>query len=399
MWVQKYNSTKKVRGKEKKVIKYQFFERFKDPLTGKYRKVSVSYEKNTAQVRKQAQGLLEERIDSKLRETTSKDTKITIGELQERFKPYYKNKVAIKTSTSYLGQLKQACNDLGLNTQARQLTTQAFNRYFDKILYSPEKKLSNNTVRNRRKILLQMYKYAVRFGYLESNPVGESEINYKNDVDAKRDRIQNKYLTKDEYDKILDFCSEKKSRRIYRDAFELQYLTGMRFGELSALQVCDIKKRDGHVYLDINGTLVLLSNPARAVKEDRPKTLAGIRQIVLSPKAEDIVEQYAKNKKGDDWLISYHPTPAWPNGRPVRLNSANRILKHACEKYGIKKRVTTHFFRHTHVSNLADLGIPLRVIQKRVGHADGEITRRIYLHVTKKAENDFVNKVSEIDKI
>ncbi|PWT69811.1 integrase, partial [Limosilactobacillus reuteri] len=53
---------------------------------------------------------------------------------------------------------------------------------------------------------------------------------------------------------------------------------------------------------------------------------------------------------------------------------------------------------HTHISNLADLGIPLRIIQQRVGHEDGEITRRIYLHVTKNATDKFNDEVNLIDK-
>ena len=41
------------------------------------------------------------------------------------------------------------------------------------------------------------------------------------------------------------------------------------------------------------------------------------------------------------------------------------------------------------------MGVPLYVIQHRVGHGDSRVTRRIYLHVTKKAQNDLINKLNE----
>lgn len=47
--------------------------------------------------------------------------------------------------------------------------------------------------------------------------------------------------------------------------------------------------------------------------------------------------------------------------------------------------MSTHIFRHTHISKLAELGVPLYVIQQRVGHANSKITRQIYLHVTDEA--------------
>jgi integrase len=39
------------------------------------------------------------------------------------------------------------------------------------------------------------------------------------------------------------------------------------------------------------------------------------------------------------------------------------------------------------------MGVPLYVIQQRVGHGDSRITRRIYLHITKKVKKDLANKL------
>lgn len=47
---------------ETKQGKYKYTERFKDSLTGKYRRVSVTLDKNTRQTYKMAQAALQERI-------------------------------------------------------------------------------------------------------------------------------------------------------------------------------------------------------------------------------------------------------------------------------------------------------------------------------------------------
>ncbi|WP_252520288.1 tyrosine-type recombinase/integrase [Streptococcus infantarius] len=46
-----------------------------------------------------------------------------------------------------------------------------------------------------------------------------------------------------------------------------------------------------------------------------------------------------------------------------------------------------HIFRHTHISFLAEQGVPLEAIQDRVGHNRGSRVTNIYLHVTQKIKD------------
>ena len=56
------------------------------------------------------------------------------------------------------------------------------------------------------------------------------------------------------------------------------------------------------------------------------------------------------------------------------------------------KSLSSHIFRHTNISKLAEIGTPMYVVQERVGHEDSKLTQQIYLHVTKgmreKLQND-----------
>ncbi|WP_323058359.1 tyrosine-type recombinase/integrase [Limosilactobacillus reuteri] len=399
MWVEKRKikiNDKNKPGEKIEVIRYKFIERYKDPLTGKEHKVSVTYNRDNAHIRKAALNEINDKIAKLQNQINERTTTLTLKQLGTLFLSYYEPTVAPRTYIYHKSLLNQIYKDFGQDILVARITTPMLNRYFDDKLYNSDTSLSNSYVNGLKKTLSLLYKYANRYGYLSINPVKDSQITFKDETEAKRDRIENKYLTKKEYQKILKYCDEKHKQYL-RDAFELQYLTGLRFGELSALQVKDVLKKDGHTYLDVNGTMVTTdTHPIRHFKSKRTKTLAGLRQVFLSPHAAKIVQHNCTGKKKDDWLISHNTKKYGPNS-PLILNSVNRFLRRAAKEEQIRKKVTTHIFRHTHVSNLADMGVPLRVIQKRVGHADSEITRRIYLHVTKRAKEEFIDMIDKID--
>lgn len=82
------------------------------------------------------------------------------------------------------------------------------------------------------------------------------------------------------------------------------------------------------------------------------------------------------------------------NNNIIQISSLNTFLRKAKSKLEIDKPVSTHIFRHTHISKLAELGVPLYVIQNRVGHEDSRITQKIYLHVTQKAKKQLESKLN-----
>ena len=53
----------------------------------------------------------------------------------------------------------------------------------------------------------------------------------------------------------------------------------------------------------------------------------------------------------------------------------------------IQKNISSHIFRHTLISVLAENNIPLKAIMNRVGHADSDVTTSIYTHVTKNMKD------------
>ncbi|WP_333731669.1 tyrosine-type recombinase/integrase [Streptococcus infantarius] len=67
------------------------------------------------------------------------------------------------------------------------------------------------------------------------------------------------------------------------------------------------------------------------------------------------------------------------------LHALNR--GRGCTETLIKFISSFHIFRHTHISFLAEQGVPLEAIQDRVGHNRGSRVTNIYLHVTQKIKD------------
>lgn len=86
------------------------------------------------------------------------------------------------------------------------------------------------------------------------------------------------------------------------------------------------------------------------------------------------------------------------NGVPIQDNALNTSIRAANKRLEkpIQKELTSHIFRHTLVSRLAENKVPLKTIMDRVGHADSKTTQQIYTHVTKSMKNEVVDILNRL---
>ncbi|MFD1902518.1 tyrosine-type recombinase/integrase [Enterococcus termitis] len=84
------------------------------------------------------------------------------------------------------------------------------------------------------------------------------------------------------------------------------------------------------------------------------------------------------------------------NGRPLSIQAYNLSLRTCTKSVGIDKKVSSHMLRHSHISLLTELGIPLKAIMDRVEY-DSKTTLKIYTHTTKNMQSHLIDKLSEIE--
>ncbi|MFC4025470.1 tyrosine-type recombinase/integrase [Oceanobacillus longus] len=58
--------------------------------------------------------------------------------------------------------------------------------------------------------------------------------------------------------------------------------------------------------------------------------------------------------------------------------------------------LTPHSLRHTHTSFLAEAGVGLEQIMDRLGHSDDQITKDVYLHITKELIKEASQKFGQL---
>ncbi|MFV0556271.1 MAG: tyrosine-type recombinase/integrase [Lactovum sp.] len=244
--------------------------------------------------------------------------------------------------------------------------------------------------------LHQIFDFAIDKGYLSENPINRYKINIKSeDKEKQRNKQKYKYLEKNEVTKILDYFSSKESTYwLHARATEFLYLTGMRFGEMAALQW---KNFDGKS-VKVNGTLDYRNRRnSEVAKFNTTKTAAGNRTVDLTDRLIEILDEiksaqifmFGKVEK-DNFIFRNS------DGFPISIYTLNKALKSAAEHKEIDKTVTSHIFRHSHVSLLAEMNLPLKSIMERIGHSDASTTLKIYNHVTRKAKQDVLDALNKI---
>lgn len=372
-----------------KTGKVKFVEQFKNPLTLKYTRVSITMDKETNTTRKLAQQTLNKRIEETLRHLEDGQIKegVTFGELIEEFDCYYRQ--TVKPSTFASWKRLKACilKNFDSNILVSKITNKYLTNTLEAMIY--QRGYNNAYVSQIKSKINQLMRHAYRHDYIAA-PIGQLEINWKRNNSAKS--IEDKYLDDDEVKQVLE--AVRAINPVHADVLMWQYLTGMRIGEVLALQVKNVFLENGKWFVKIDCTLEYsYKRKSEFTISNTPKTQSSNRTILLPDKAVRIYRQYSLNKQPDDLLFSIETK----TGAFLHPLSMDNQLKKIQKALDLPKPLSTHIFRHTHASKLAELGLPIELISKRLGHKDSSITRQIYLHVTKKTAERYSGLINSFD--
>ena len=83
---------------------------------------------------------------------------------------------------------------------------------------------------------------------------------------------------------------------------------------------------------------------------------------------------------------------------PMAIDSVQGAFRRAKFKTGIKKRrVSIHTLRHSYATHLLEAGVNIRTIQRYMGHSM-LATTMIYLHLTRKGQEDAYERINDLMK-
>ena len=159
--------------------------------------------------------------------------------------------------------------------------------------------------------------------------------------------------------------------------------TGARRGEVLALRWSDVHFSQRSVMIERSITERM---EFKAPKNDRsriismPETLC---EILRAHRATQAQERLAIGTSyQDDGLVF-----ARADGTPINPWSFGRAVLDCVARAGVTP-ITLHGLRDTHASLLAQGGVPIEVVSKRLGHASIGITVERYLHVYTERDVD-----------
>jgi integrase len=178
-------------------------------------------------------------------------------------------------------------------------------------------------------------------------------------------------------------------------------LTGMRWGELAALQwdavQLDRPLDDGAVGGPGRLRVVrAVSDPSRCGRDRRikgPKSQAGRRTIALDQETCDILRQhrddFMDHRSG---LVFTTPGGARGSGGALAPNNFRRVWLRALNQAGLDGGwpeyggLHFHDLRHSHATWLLALRVPMIAVSARLGHASPVITMMTYAHVDRQVD-------------
>ncbi|HFI0683339.1 TPA: tyrosine-type recombinase/integrase [Streptococcus suis] len=233
--------------------------------------------------------------------------------------------------------------------------------------------------------------YAVDEGVINTNPFRRIKLPKQKET---LEDENNKYYSKEELQTFLDLIKEDT---MYYTIFRILAFTGIRKGELMALQWKDIDFKENS--LSISKTVTygekgkqIIGPPKTPSSRRTIKMDTGTRTALLNWKKEQKIALlkfgYNANRK-EQYLF----TNLYTNELLSKMTITHKLWS-ICDTYDLKK-ITLHGFRHTCCSLLFEAGLSIKEVQGILGHSNVKTTLDIYAHVTDSQKDNAAEKLAK----
>jgi integrase len=199
-------------------------------------------------------------------------------------------------------------------------------------------------------IVRKMFSWAVGKGLLEGNPCLGMQKPF-------RTRERERVLTSDELRTVWHALSNAHVAVDGQRVLKLCLLTGQRLGEVAGM------KRD-----EVDAGARIWTIPAARSKNGHA------HRVPITDMAMEIIREAMADARGE-FLF-----PGYGNGKAVRSSSVGKALRRSRGVIGIP-HFTSHDFRRTAATVMADLGVAPHVIAHVLNHRSvtrGKVTDRVY---------------------
>ncbi len=259
-----------------------------------------------------------------------------------------------------------------------------------------EEALSYHSKQDVYRTLKSVFKYAVKWGVLEKNPMDGIEKPRPNDTVDQQKEMQ--VYEEEEIDTLMQLLQSEPY--MWRMLFTLALAAGLRKGELLGLEWKDVDFVNKQIY--IRQTIVLTKQGPHI---KTTKTKNSKRYVSLPDSVIDELKAYRKfwvkeklamgeewKEEEREWLFTAengkHLYPTSPTQRWVKFTRKNEI-----------RHIRLHDLRHTSASILIAQGVHAKIISERLGHSDISVTMNTYGHAFKSADRAAADKLDTLFRV
>lgn len=277
---------------------------------------------------------------------------LTVNALVGEWLNSIKNQVKANTYQKYEGICKNhIINELG-SISVNLISNYTIINYTNKL---KEKSLSAKSINDILIVLGLAFKYAD-----EEYKISTPKIRY-----IKEEKKDMRVLSVDEQTKLTAYLNTNIN--IYKFGILLALYTGIRVGELCALQWDDITDD----YIQINKTMarVKTENGKTEIKIGSPKSDSSKRLIPTPQCLLPLINQF----RGTGYVLS---TDKLDYTEPRLIQNKFEIIIKKC---GLLK-ANFHTLRHTFATRCVEAGVDIKTLSEILGHSDVKTTLNKYVH-------------------
>lgn len=241
------------------------------------------------------------------------------------------------------------------------------------------KELSSASINLMLTVLSMAFEYAIDMEICVDNPC----------VRLKRipeDSKKIEAFTRDEQKKIETYIKSSDDRRLF--GILLDFYSGMRIGELIALEWKDVDFDKGLIYINKTAYRDKSKTGEWEVYIDKPKTKSSERVIPLPTCIIELMKEYSITSKSD-YVIENKKSER------MSIRSYQYIFEKITEKVGVRK-LNFHAIRHTFATRAIECGMDIKTLSEIMGHKSASITLNRYAHSMLDTKIAMMNKMQFI---
>lgn len=302
-------------------------------------------------------------------------SRMTINELFTEYERYHAHETRSTSHDSAMRHLRRRVLPFFADTRLDRLSQQALADWKNTL---SEQKISLSTRRGTYASFSAMLNYAVKLEYIARNPL--ITLGTFKDADASPKK-EIHYYTAEQFVKFI--AEAKRSAKTVTDwgyyvFFCIAFYTGARKGEINALKWSDIDGNVMHIRRSISQKL------KGGDVETPPKNKSSYRDLQIPEPLLKILNEHKERQAAASKLFS-EDFRVCGGERPLRDSSINDKNSAFSKAAGLP-HIRIHDYRHSHASLLANEGINIQEIARRLGHSNVQITWKTYSHLYPREE-------------